>query len=343
MFINMNLGYSILLIKATAKKSFEGMASLIHKSGDFVKRRLNKSADSTNLLSEIARYFFGDGKELYLAIDDTLIKKIYSRYMQGSGRFYDTQIARKIMAFKLFCSIVTDGRFGLPLGAAFLFDKDLLPEPVYSKFDLVEQFILKAQKLFPKTRIIVVLDGAFAAREFLNRCTQNSIPTEVRMHSNRKVVFQGQCIRIRDIKDLIPKGRHMARTIKVLWHEIPLSITAQRRIDKHGVESIIYQAATFEAKPSKHVSIYKKRWAIEKMFRTTKQHLGLQDCYSLNIAIQMNHITSVFLAYALAQLERKYQKVSTPEEAIRGLKRKNVPNLNRHFTRLTENFEVAYA
>jgi len=51
----------------------------------------------------------------------------------------------------------------------------------------------------------------------------------------------------------------MARTIQVVWHDIPLFITAQRRIDKHGEESIVYQASTYEAKPSEHVGNYKNR------------------------------------------------------------------------------------
>lgn len=343
MFINTKLEYTLLLIKSIGNRSFKALGSLIGKSGDTVKRRLNRANENLELLAKIAVNFFAGSKQLYLIIDDTLIKKIYSRYMQGSGRFYDTKIGRKIMAYKLLCSAITDGKYALPLGAALLFDKDLVSEPILSKGDLVKKFILYAKKLFPRIRITIILDGAFASRDFLLWCTELSIDTEVRMHSNRKVLFKGQNIAIRDIKELFPKGRHMARTIKALWHDIPLEITAQRRIDKHGAESIIYQAATFTAKPSMHVAIYKKRWPIEKIFRTTKQHLGLQECFSLNIDVQMSHITSVLLAYSLLQLECKNRNLRTPEDALRHLKTKNMTSLIHHMLRMGEIFGAAYA
>ena len=101
-------------------------------------------------------------------------------------------------------------------------------------------------------------------KELFSWLADNNILAEMRMHSNRVVFYKGQKNTIKNIKQLIPKGRHMARTIKVLWHNIPLYITAQRRIDKHGNETIVYQAATYKDKPSNHVKAYKKRWGIEK-------------------------------------------------------------------------------
>ena len=76
------------------------------------------------------------------------------------------------------------------------------------------------------------------------------------MFSIYVVQYNEEMIPIRDIKTLEPKGRQMARTIAVTWHGIPLFITAQRRIDKRGNESIVFQAATFQAKPYRHVQIY---------------------------------------------------------------------------------------
>jgi len=41
------------------------------------------------------------------------------------------------------------------------------------------------------------------------------------------------------------------------------------------------------------------------MFRTTKQHLGLQECQSTKIETQLNHAAAVFLAYAHIVIEQK--------------------------------------
>lgn len=155
--------------------------------------------------------------------------------------------------------------------------------------------------MFPETRLIVTADGAFANKDFLRWCFENKIAIEVRMRSNCTVLYNGQKIAIRDIKKLKPVGRQMARTISVLWHNIPLQITAQRRVNKHTKETIVFQASTFHAKPMEHVLIYRYRWNIERFFRTAKQHLGLQECSSRKLETQQSHVASVLLAYVLVQ------------------------------------------
>ena len=114
------------------------------------------------------------------------------------------------------------------------------------------------------------------------------------------------------IDDTLIKGRQIARTISVLWHDMELEVTIVRHIDKHGDETIVFQVATYKALPHEHAANYKKRWAIEKMIRTSKQHLGLQDCYSKLLQTQHNHVASVLLSYALTQLDmRKYRFKNT--------------------------------
>ena len=79
------------------------------------------------------------------------------------------------------------------------------------------------------------------------------------------------------------------------------------------------------------------------MFRTTKQHLGLQECFSTKMDAQLNHVTSVFLAYALLELERKVQKLPTPEAAIRSLKPRKISSLKQRINRLGDIFRGSYA
>lgn len=132
----------------------------------------------------------------------------------------------------------------------------------------------------------------------------------------------------------------MARTVTAVWHGLELEITIVRRTDKHGEESIVFQVATYKATPSQHVANYKKRWGIEKLNRTTKQSLGLQDCYSIDMGKQHRHVAAVFLAYALAQVEMKLGRFKTPEDAIRNLKMKNFEFLINKFTDLIRSLEL---
>ena len=140
-----------------------------------------------------------------------------------------------------------------------------------------------------------------------------------------------------------PKGRQMSRTIAAIWHDMPLFITAQRRLDRHGKETIVYLASTYKAKPRKHVANYRKRWLIEKFFRTAKQHLGLRDCFSRKITIQLCHIAGVFIGYSILQIVRKKLKHKTPEESIRHLRRQKVPVVKQRVYSLVEIFGYVYA
>jgi len=170
------------------------------------------------------------------------------------------------MGLRLLVASVTNGRYTIPIMGQFLFSKEVLQDSIQSKDQIVKGMIKKAVALFPNATITVVVDGAFATQELLRWCVEECIRIECRMHSNRKVVYKEIPMLIRDIKGLQPKGRAMARTISVTWHSIPLHVTAQRRIDKNGKESIIFQAATYAAKPAIHVHHYKIRWNILKSY-----------------------------------------------------------------------------
>jgi IS4 transposase len=72
------------------------------------------------------------------------------------------------------------------------------------------------------------------------------------------------------------------------------------------------------------VKIYKKRWPIEKMFRTIKQHLSLQECQSTKMEIQLNHAAAFLLSYWNVVVLQKKKKFKTPEESLRGAKLKKI-------------------
>lgn len=330
---NTMIAYPVLLI-TSIKKSFEALGKTIGKTGKTICRWLYPADEYYETLANLSAKEFAAKRELILIFDDTLIRKIYAQLMEGSGRFYDTQLFRRITAFKLLVAMLTDGKQALPLISKLLFSNELIPNQKVTKFEWIKKIIVEVQKQFIKTRIIVAADGAFASKDFLQWCVENNVATEVRMRSNCVVTYKDEKIRIRDINALKPKGRQKARTIQVLWHNISLFITAQKRVDKHGKETIVFQASTFKAKPIRHVQIYQSRWNIEKMFRTTKQHLGLQDCFARKMETQESHIAAVFLAYALLQCDRKKHKLRTPEAALRLAERKKASLLKCYIERL---------
>ena len=265
--------------------------------------------------------------------------------MAGSGWFFDTKTYRMIPAYRLMAAMISDGKYTIPISCKFMFAKDVLSkaDPVTSKLELVQLFVALTQKLFPGKKIILVADGLFATKEILQWSFKEGINCEMRMHSNRVVFHNGKKSNLSSIASLKLSGRRMARTVNVLWHDIPLNVTAEKRIDKHGNESIVYLVSTYKAKPSEHVKNYKKRWPIEKVFRTTKQYLGLQECFSTKMQTQFDHVCNVFLTYALVQCEMKKKGFNTPEDCIKALKRKKYQNILHRFSRLDQIFGDIYA
>lgn len=335
--------YPLLTILTIGKRSFENMGSFIKKSGDTVYRLLRSGAESLDQSKKIAQQIFAGKKELLVVIDATDIKKIHSQMMEGTGWFFDTKISRSINAYRLIIGVISDRKFVVPINAAFTFGKELYANPSEALGITVQFFINTAQKLFPDARMIAVLDGAYATIKYLRWALENNIETEVRMHSNRVVEYRGKKQKLREIKEIRPKGRQMARTVQVIWQGLSLYITAVRRIDKRGNETIVYQAATYKATPKQHAINYKKRWGVEKLNRTTKQSLGLQECFSRKIVKQYDHICAVLLAYSIVQLEAKKNGYKNPETAIRALKKKKPLHLNHQFARFDQYIDPAYA
>ncbi len=320
------LTYPFLVILSIGKKSFENMGRFLQASGRFVANTLQSAETSFEMAHRICQSIFSSKKVLYLIIDDTLIKKIFATNMRGTGMFYDTKIGRSINAFRLVTAMISDEENAIPIGCSYLFAKeilDLCTEKFPSKDEIAKSFIKAAMKLFPKTKLILLADGLYSTVDLLRWCIENKVSAEMRMHSNRVVTYKGSKKKLRELANQVGvklTGRQTARTISVEWHELPLEVTIAKRFDKKGKESIVFQAATYKAEPREHVKNYKIRWDTEKTYRTTKQHLGIGECFSKDLDVQHNHAAASLLAYALAQLEMKKRKLKTPEAAIRSVK-----------------------
>jgi hypothetical protein len=336
--------YSVLTILSRGKRSFEQMGLAIGRSGDTIKRLLYPTQSSFDISRSACKSIFAKEKIVYVGIDDTLLRKIYSQFMQGTGMFFDTKIGRRIMAYKLAICMITNGKIAIPIDCAYMFSKEILDsieEKFPSKDDIAKSFVQAARKLFADAKIIIVVDGLYASVEFIRWCRSENLKLEARMACNRIVEYKGKKIKTSDLlklKGLRPKGRQMARTISVVWHNMPLELTIVRRFDKNGKESIVFQIATYKALPREHVLNYATRWKVEMINRTTKQKIGLEECYSRKLEIQHRHVAAVLLAYTFAQLERIKSRLDNVEQALRRCERKSVKFLIDRFTRFSKDF-----
>jgi len=111
--------------------------------------------------------------------------------MEGTSWFFDTKIGRCMPAYKLIVGAISDAKFTIPINAAFNFGKEFYSKPGKTQEYTVQFFIKMTKQLFPLKKFIAVLDGAFATVKYLQWALENNIATEVRMHANRLVEYNG--------------------------------------------------------------------------------------------------------------------------------------------------------
>ena len=164
MKINMILKYPILTLLSRGKRSFENMGRLVKRSGDTVSRWLRPEEISLEEIHYLCKMFFSNSPKLFVSIDDTLIKKFYSRFMQGAGMHFDNTLYRRIMAYRTVVGIISNGKYSMPFGFEFIFAKELIDasnEKYLNKDEIAKIFVKTAQKLFPSKKLIVVVDGLY--------------------------------------------------------------------------------------------------------------------------------------------------------------------------------------
>jgi hypothetical protein len=335
-----NITYPIALIMSTsAKKNFESLARDVQASGDSISKILNTRIVTVSELMHYCKIIFKGNKRLYLIIDDSLISKIYSHYIEGACDNYDSsdrQIKRSL------CSVVamlTDGEIAIPIDQELWISMEYDPDNHKKKWEIAQGLIIKTMALIPIK--MVLMDGLYAVAEFIKWLKEKNIAFEMRFHANRVVSCKGIKGQIRKHPSFKVNGRNPKRTLKIMWLGIALYATVFRRLMKNGEYSIVYQIANYKAPARVHVQAYGYRWNIEKFFRTAKQKLGLNDCMARNRKAQENHIMNVFLSYIFAQIERVKLKLKNVEMAIKSLKQYDFNQLTQRFHRSGEIFGYA--
>lgn len=323
--IKLKSKYSISLILSTAKrKTCPALGTTWDTSADSMLRILEHQAITTQELLGLAKKFFGQ-KPLFLIIDDSLIKKTYSKFIEGTSDNYDSADRKQ---YRSLCSIVamlSDGVFALPIDQKIWTSEEFAV--VYKKKTELAQTLIEEIKKDIRIKC-VVMDGLYATTDMIDWCIKNQVSFECRFHSNRAITTKREGrVSLKKCKQLKLTGSRQARTICANWKGFSLYITSVRRINRHGVCSIVYQVSNYKTSALGHTRVYDCRWQIEKFFRTAKQHLGLADCQSRKLILQLNHIKNVFLAYYFLQWECRKLKLKSPEMALKQLKSQNPKSL----------------
>lgn len=254
-------------------------------------------------------------KKLNLVIDDSTISKRYSKEIEGVSSMVDQSTKTFTCGYKLVTAGLTDGEYFLPIAleqwiAEFIMENDYL-----NVRQLAEKLILRILKLNLSIEYFV-LDGLYFSIEFMNFLDDLSLKFVIKAKTTTAVLYKGKQVQLQHCKDLRLNSNQSYKKIKAEWHGKIYWFIAIRRTGKRGPK-VIYLIANFYAKSKVYARIYDSRWKIEKFHRTAKQSLGLQDSFSLEAKIYLNHIKCVFFAYCLLQLFMKKFRLDSIEKAIR--------------------------
>jgi SRSO17 transposase len=324
---NQNLQYPIaLILSSESKKTCASLARTIKINEHAIWRLLQANTEIKSELIALVHSTFGKNKKLYLILDDTIIAKIYSKYIEGSSNNYNSSSRGVEWGLCSIVALVTDGKVAIPINLRNWTQEEIAKEFYKSKVDLAKELIEETIKQINID--MVVMDGLYAREDMIQWLNERNIRFEMRMHANRIVESEcGEVAQLRNHNKLQLKNRQYAKTIRIKWKNIWLYATAIKRFNKYGDFQIIYQVSNYDAPAEKHKKVYKYRWKIEKFFRTAKQHLGLTHCQSRKLDLQINHQLNVFFAYTILQLEQKRKRLRTPEAALKRMKKQKYSSL----------------
>jgi hypothetical protein len=329
-----NQDYSIALLLSIPNKNCTGLAEELGISGDTMIRILNEPTETLNQL--IAAFSKLTKKRCYLIIDDTLIEKIYSRWIEGTSDNYSTTDRKQKRSLCTVVAMLTDGEVAIPIDHEMWISGEFTHGNKITKSMLAQRLIARIIKVI--TIYGVLIDGLYTTTTLIGWLIKNNIRFDGRFHCNRVVQCKGETSQVRASKSLKVTGKRPVRMAKIIWQNFQLYVHALWRVNCAGQVSITFYVSNYKAPKKEHIWAYSIRWNIEKFFRTAKQKLGLKDCMVRNLQGQQNHIRHVFFSYTLLQIEKFKRKLKNTETALKSIYSLNFTRLKQRYSPIIQNF-----
>ncbi len=319
--------YVASLLLSTGKKNCSAMSSELNLSyhsiytyfDDFAAQEEGIKAFFANV---VHRYATKENPGV-LIVDSSQLIKQYSKKLDNVC--YDLNNSMKLVFRGLSCVATawTNGKVLIPLDFDFwMRKKDLEDDSTYrKKTEISRDLIVKWQNKIPFG--YVALDGDYASESFLRFLHENNLKFSIRMPKNRTVEIDGVCTQLKKQKafKLIKNERY--KTKKGTYKGIPAYFTSHKRKGNNGTKQVVFVVSNLEKlTPKQHILAYELRWPIEKLFRTSKQHLGIQHCQSTSSKKQRAHIFATFAAFTELEIRKISKQKKSPEQVLKEIRPK---------------------
>ena len=295
----------------------------------------------------------------YLIIDDFLVPKPYATNIEGVYNEFDHADNERVKGMRIVVIMWSNGQIRIPVAWAIwhkekkyylgrtpkgqakykhtgvcLYKVDGRAIPYRTKnqiaLALLEQVLERGLK--PQ---YVVFDIWYASRDNLISITGNSFAVHLecysKLKSNRKIIFQGQKITVKELDRLFPirtfNHKHGAyiKGVEVLLPDYGYIRLLLVRRDTHKEPNKTKYLFTTDLTASAPQILlrYRTRWDIETAFRDLKQELNVGSCQARSLEMQENHLALSFFAFVLLELlpelhfdKRTYQTIGEKKKLL---------------------------
>lgn len=321
--IILNYVFSIVLTKGS--KNCSSMSQETHRSPKKLYKFYDDASSNSeiiknNLVKKVAKHARNSKKKV-LIIDLSSISKRFAKKIEPTTYDFDVIIKKTAQCISFVAAAWTNGKMTIPLD--FLFwqnKKSVAPENYKKKRDLAVDLILRLKGVVDFN--YVALDGAFASLPMIDFFSVNNTDFIMRMPRNRVVITKnGVEAQLQKHPALKLLRNERYKTILACYKGHWCYFTAHKRKNKHCSAEVVFIVSSMNIPPKEQALAYGIRWEIEKIFRTTKQSLGIGDCQAIFTEKQRSHIFASFLAYASLIEEKVYKQKKSPEEVLARIRR----------------------
>lgn len=315
--------YILAIILSSKKKNCSAMSRDIgipkkHLYAAYKYNEINTKQINSSLIKMVNKYSKKDLPSV-LIIDPTIIRKWFAKDMENLAYDYDGIVGKSKQCLEPVVAAWTNTKITIPLDFIFWTNKSLTS--IYrKKSELATELILKLKEFVHFN--YAAMDGAFASEAMLQFCKKHVINFCMRIAKNRVIVSKnGIKAQLQNHPQLKFKKNERYKTIKGTYKGIECFFTAHKRYSNSGKSwNIVYIISSLNIPAKEQAKAYNIRWNIEKMFRTTKQCLGLGDCQCLENEKQRTHIFSVFFAYAKLEEQKLFKRKKSVEQILMNLR-----------------------
>ena len=259
----------------------------------------------------------------YLLIDFTMLQKAYAHKIENITYDYDGTINDTTKGLSTGVICWSNGKIIIPFNFSYWLRKKDAGDAYKKKTELAQELI-KQTHLDGISFSEVILDGAFASKGMIDFLEKEGINYTMRIPKNRIIENETATTNLSKHPDLILYRNERSKTAFGSYKGHNAYFTVQKRKAKSGKISKVFIISSVNRTSKEHIKRYDERWPEEKVFRTSKQNLGLKDCQSIFFQKQRLHFYLVMTSHTILSLARIYQNAKSVEEVLNPIRFKKM-------------------